>query len=100
LTHSVPGNEKFLPENPEKVTKFLRAYKKVTDFVLADPNQAYADYVDFKPIMGTPLNRKIFERSFAYFSKDMKNVKRDWVRTFIPLRLGSRKGLILTRTTF
>jgi pyrimidine precursor biosynthesis enzyme len=44
---------------------------------LADPNQAYADYVDFKPIMGTPLNRKIFERSFAYFSKDMKNVKRD-----------------------
>lgn len=28
--------------------------------------------------MGTPVNRKIFERSFAYFSRDLKNVERDW----------------------
>ena len=32
-----------------------------------------------KPLMGTELNRKIFERSFAYLSKDLQNVKRDWV---------------------
>ncbi|KAK9386677.1 NMT1/THI5 like-domain-containing protein [Lipomyces mesembrius] len=77
------GNEKFLAENPDKVAKFLRACKRATDFVLANPAQAYADYVDFKPVMGTFLNQKIFERSFAYFSKDMKNVKRDWVSKLI-----------------
>lgn len=28
--------------------------------------------------MNTPLNAKIFERSFAYMSKDLVNVDRDW----------------------
>lgn len=57
----------------------MKAVKKATDFVLAEPEKAYAEYVDMKPIMGTSLNKKIFERSFAYFSKDLQNVKRDWV---------------------
>lgn len=72
------GNETFLSENPEKVAAFLRAVKKATDFVLANPEKAWEEYVDFKPVMGTALNRKIFERSFPYFSEDLKNVKRDW----------------------
>ena len=33
-----------------------------------------------KPAMGTAVNRKIFERSFAYFSRDLKNVPRDWAK--------------------
>lgn len=74
------GNDKFIAENPERVAKFMRACKKATDYVLANPKQAFADYVDMKPVMGTPLNQKIFERSYAYFSKDLQNVKRDWVR--------------------
>lgn len=74
------GNEKFLSENPEKVAKFMRAVKRATDYVLAEPEKAWADYVDFKPVMASALNRKIFERSYAYFSKDLKNVERDWVR--------------------
>lgn len=61
------------------VTGFMAAVKKATDFVLTEPEKAYTEYVDMKPIMGTTLNRKIFERSFAYFSKDLQNVKRDWV---------------------
>lgn len=72
------GNERFIRENPEKVGAFLRAIKKATDFVIREPELAWAEYVDFKPAMGTVLNRKIFERSYAYFSKDLKNVKRDW----------------------
>ena len=28
--------------------------------------------------MNTPLNAKIFERSFIYMSKDLVNVDRDW----------------------
>ncbi|PGH05328.1 hypothetical protein GX51_03049 [Blastomyces parvus] len=74
------GNETFISQNPEKVSKFLKAVKKATDYVLANPKEAYEEYVDVKPIMGTPVNRKIFERSYAYFSKDLKNVQRDWVK--------------------
>lgn len=85
------GNEAFLSENPEKVTKFLKAVKKATDYVLAHPTEAYEEYVDVKPIMGTPVNRKIFERSYAYFSKDLKNVKRDWAKV---TNYGKRLGVL------
>jgi len=85
------GNEKFIDNNPEKVRAFLRAVKKATDFVITHPEKAWADYVDFKPIMGTPLNRKIFERSYAYFSKDLKNVKRDWEKV---TKYGKRLGVL------
>lgn len=85
------GNDKFIEQNPEKVAAFMRAVKKATDFVLADPKQAWDDYVDFKPVMGTDLNKKIFERSFAYFSKDLKNVKRDWEKV---TKYGKRLGVL------
>ncbi|KAF7563318.1 hypothetical protein G7046_g790 [Stylonectria norvegica] len=85
------GNETFLQENPEKTKAFLRAVKKATDFVLAEPEKAWEEYVDFKPVMGTALNRKIFERSFAYFSKDLKNVQRDWEKV---TKYGKRLGVL------
>lgn len=74
------ANDDFLAANQDKVAKFMKAVKKATDFVLSEPEKAYEAYVDVKPAMGSSLNRKIFERSFAYFSKDLQNVKRDWVR--------------------
>ncbi|GAB7348933.1 hypothetical protein MBLNU459_g7619t1 [Dothideomycetes sp. NU459] len=85
------GNDKFLAENQDKVRAFMRACKRATDYVLASPAEAYADYVDFKPVMGTPLNRKIFERSYAYFSKDLQNVKRDWTKV---TKYGKRLGVL------
>ncbi|KAI9817133.1 MAG: glycylpeptide N-tetradecanoyltransferase [Pycnora praestabilis] len=85
------GNETFLAENPEKVSKFMRAVKKATDYVITQPSQAYLDYVDVKPMMGTPLNKKIFERSYAYFSKDLKNVQRDWQKV---TKYGKRLGVL------
>ncbi|KJX98856.1 thiamine biosynthesis protein Nmt1 [Zymoseptoria brevis] len=60
------GNETFINENPEKVRAFMRAVNKATDFVLADPEAAWTDYVDFKPVMGSELNRKIFEQVTRY----------------------------------
>ncbi|KAF9246697.1 hypothetical protein DTO027I6_5212 [Penicillium roqueforti] len=74
------ANDAFIAANPEKVAAFMRAVKRATDDVLADPAAAYAEYIDVKPIMGTDVNRKIFERSFAYFSRDLKNVQRDWTK--------------------
>lgn len=85
------GNETFLRNNPDKVLAFLRAVKKATDFVLTEPEKAWAEYVDFKPVMGTELNRKMFERSFIYFSKDLKNVQRDWDKV---TRYGKRLGVL------
>lgn len=85
------GNDKFVTENPDKVRAFLRAVKRATDFVLEQPEKAWLEYVDFKPVMGTELNRKIFERSFAYFSKDLKNVQRDWEKV---TKYGKRLGVL------
>ncbi|KAI8952301.1 NMT1-domain-containing protein [Xylaria longipes] len=85
------GNNEFIERNPDKVHAFLRAVKKATDFVIAQPEKAWAEYVDFKPAMDTPLNRKIFERSYAYFSKDLKNVKRDWQKV---TAYGKRLGVL------
>lgn len=44
-----------------------------------------------KPIMGTPVNFKIFERSYAYFSKDLQNVQRDWEKV---TKYGKRLGVL------
>ena len=85
------GNENFIRNNPDKVRAFLRAVKKATDFVITKPEEAWAEYVDFKPVMGTPLNRKMFERSFAYFSHDLKNVQRDWAKV---TKYGKRLGVL------
>ncbi|KAI1779066.1 NMT1 protein [Hypoxylon cercidicola] len=85
------GNERFLAEHPDKARAFMRAVKRATDFVLTRPEAAYAEYVEFKPAMGTDLNRKIFERSFAYFSQDLKNVQRDWAKV---TRYGKRLGVL------
>ncbi|KAK8221619.1 NMT1/THI5 like-domain-containing protein [Phyllosticta capitalensis] len=85
------GNDAFVEANPDKVRAFMRACKRATDYVLAEPDKAWAEYADFKPAMKSPLNHKIFERSFAYFSKDLKNVKRDWEKV---TRYGKRLGVL------
>ncbi|KAJ0158560.1 4-amino-5-hydroxymethyl-2-methylpyrimidine phosphate synthase [Colletotrichum tanaceti] len=74
------GNEAFVARNPDRVRRFMRAVKRATDFVLDRPEQAWREYVDCKPVMGSDLNRRIFERSFAYLSRDLKNVRRDWAK--------------------
>ena len=85
------ANDEFLAANPEKVGKFMRAVKRATDDVLADPAKTYEEYIDVKPIMATPVNRKIFERSYAYFSRDLKNVARDWAKV---TNYGKRLGIL------
>jgi pyrimidine precursor biosynthesis enzyme len=85
------GNEAFIEKNPDKVRAFLRATKRATDYVLTNPTQAWEEYIDFKPVLATALDRKIFERSYAYFSRDMKNVARDWNKV---TRYGQRLGVL------
>lgn len=72
------ANDKFLAENPEKVRKILKALKRATDFVLASPEQAWAEYADFKPQMTSKLNTTMFARCYPYLSDSLFNVHRDW----------------------
>lgn len=85
------ANDKFMTENPEKIRKFMKAVKRATDHVLASPAEAYKTYIDIKPVMASDVNRKIFERSYAYFSKDLKNVQRDWDKV---TKYGKRLGVL------
>lgn len=41
--------------------------------------------------MASTVNAKIFERSYAYFSKDLKNVHRDWEKV---TKYGKRLGVL------
>ncbi|KAN0080734.1 NMT1/THI5 like domain containing protein [Elaphomyces granulatus] len=85
------ANDSFLAAHADKAAKFMNAVKRATDYVLAEPSKAYEEYVDLKPLMGTPVNRKIFERSYAYFSSDLKNVRRDWEKV---TKYGKRLGVL------
>lgn len=85
------ANDDFLAKNKDKVVKFMNAVKRATDYVLAEPAKAYEEYIDMKPIMATEVNRKIFERSYAYFSRDLKNVTRDWDKV---TKYGKRLGIL------
>jgi pyrimidine precursor biosynthesis enzyme len=59
--------------------------------VLSSPVEAYKIYISIKPEMASVVNTKIFERSYAYFSKDLKNVKRDWEKV---TKYGKRLGVL------
>jgi pyrimidine precursor biosynthesis enzyme len=85
------ANDRFMAENPDKIHKFMKAVKRATDNVLAAPSEAYKIYIDNKPEMASPVNRKIYERSYAYFSKDLKNVQRDWEKV---TKYGKRLGVL------
>lgn len=71
------ANDDFLAREPEKAMAFMRAVKRASDDLQRDPKGAWADYKKFKKTMDTPVNEKIFERSFVYMSKDCANVERD-----------------------
>ncbi len=84
-------NDTLVAENPEKIGKFMKAVKRATDHVLSSPAEAYKAYIGIKPEMASVVNTKIFERSYAYFSKDLKNVKRDWEKV---TKYGKRLGVL------
>jgi len=72
---SPPANDAFIAAQPEKIQAFMKAVKRAT----------------VKPEMASPVNRKIYERSYAYFSKDLKNVQRDWEKV---TKYGKRLGVL------
>lgn len=74
------ANEPFLSANPERVRKFMKAVKQGADYLFEHPQQAWEDMKVFCPELDTPVQAKIFERSFVYMSRDAANVPRDWTK--------------------
>ncbi|KAF1925574.1 NMT1-domain-containing protein [Didymella exigua CBS 183.55] len=85
------ANDAFLAAHGDDVRAFMRACKRATDFVLAQPEQAWRELVAFKPALDSRTNHHMFERSFAYFSPDLQNVARDWDKV---TRYGKRLGVL------
>ncbi|KAJ3101464.1 glycylpeptide N-tetradecanoyltransferase [Phlyctochytrium planicorne] len=71
-------NDDFLAKHPKKVQSIMKAIKRATDEMLANPEKSYNAYVEVKPHLGSPIYRKMFDRSLPYFSKTLENVERDW----------------------
>ncbi|EHS63546.1 protein NMT1, variant [Puccinia graminis f. sp. tritici CRL 75-36-700-3] len=72
------ANEDWLKAHPKEAGAFMRAVKAGADDMFADPRASWAEYCKVKPVMNTPLNRLMFDRSFNYMSQDLSNVSRDW----------------------
>ncbi|GAA6006623.1 hypothetical protein JCM11491_003121 [Sporobolomyces phaffii] len=74
------GNDNWIAANRDKTAAVVRAIKKGSDYMHANPVAAWDEYKAFKKSMRTPLNDKMFERSINYMSKDLVNVERDWTK--------------------
>ncbi|SPO21440.1 probable thiamine biosynthesis protein nmt1 [Ustilago trichophora] len=74
------ANDDFVRQCPDKVRAFMRAVKRAADDLFNQPQQAWEDFKHFKKSMQGTINARIFERSFAYMSRDCANVPRDWTK--------------------
>ncbi|KAJ1029912.1 hypothetical protein NDA16_000828 [Ustilago loliicola] len=74
------ANDNFVKQHPDKVRAFMRAVKRAADDLFNQPQRAWEDFKRFKKSMQNPINARIFERSFAYMSRDCANVPRDWAK--------------------
>jgi len=72
------ANEDWLKAHPKEAGAFMRAVKAGADDMFANPRESWAEYCKVKPVMNSPLNRLMFDRSFNYMSRDLCNVSRDW----------------------
>lgn len=69
----------------------MAAVKKGADYLMKNPAQAWLEVKDFVPELNSPLNDKIFDRSFAYMSSDVFNVPRDWSKV---VNYSKRLGIV------
>ncbi|TNY18442.1 NMT1/THI5 like-domain-containing protein [Rhodotorula diobovata] len=76
-------NDAFLAANGAKVAAVMRALKRATDDMFADPAKAWVDLQRFKKQFrgdAKSLYAKMYERCFPFMSRDLKNVERDWAK--------------------
>lgn len=71
-------NDDFLAGHQDEVRRFMKAVKRATDYVLANPEAAWREYINFKPQLDNKISLDMFSRCYAYLSESLYNVERDW----------------------
>jgi ABC-type nitrate/sulfonate/bicarbonate transport system substrate-binding protein len=71
-------NDRFLKEKPELAMGFMRAIKRGTDFTHQKPDQAFEVLCNTLPSLKDETNRKIFQASLPFISKDLATKEKDW----------------------
>ncbi|MEE9452719.1 MAG: ABC transporter substrate-binding protein [Gammaproteobacteria bacterium] len=71
-------NEETIAMQPEMLKNFMRATQRATAYTIENPEKAFAILCEQNPRLNTELYHKIFISSLPYFSRDLKNVARDW----------------------
>jgi ABC-type nitrate/sulfonate/bicarbonate transport system substrate-binding protein len=72
------ANERFLKEKPEQAQGVIQAIKRGTDFTLQKPDQAFEILCNALPRLRDETNRKIFNASLPYISKELTTKEKDW----------------------
>ncbi|KAF8756730.1 NMT1/THI5 like [Rhizoctonia solani] len=86
------GNEDFLNTHKSEAAAFMRAVKRATDEMFADPKAAWDAFCESVPFLQSKSRSGLIDRnvrSFTYMSRDAANVVRDWTKvTNYSKRLG------------
>jgi len=56
----------------------MRAVRRGTDYTIEHPDKAWGFMTKANPRLDNKLYRRIFDRTMPYFSRDLRNVDRDW----------------------
>jgi len=72
------ANGDYFEKNPEKISGFMRAMRRATDFTIEHPDAAWKIMTRANPRLDNNLYAKIYQRTLPYFSRDLLNVDRDW----------------------
>merc|ERR1712160_202190 len=72
------ANGDYFEKNPEKISGFMRAMRRATDFTIEHPDAAWKIMTRANPRLDNNLYAKIYQRTLPYFSRNLLNVDRDW----------------------
>lgn len=74
------SHKNLIETDPDLLKRFMRALYQGMQFTREDPQSAYEYMIREKPSLGSTLNKKIFHHCLPFFSKQLNNVERDWLK--------------------
>merc|ERR1712106_1081086 len=65
------ANGDYFEKNPEKISGFMKAMRRATDFTIEHPDAAWKIMTRANPRLDNNLYAKIYQRTLPYFSRDL-----------------------------
>jgi len=72
------ANGDYFGENQETIAALMKGVRRATDFTIEHPDEAWGIMTKANPRLDNRLYARIFQRTLPYFSRDLRNVDRDW----------------------